>query len=225
MTTNNFTDEQLFELQKYSKETLSYATKILTRDMAAAKSIPNQFAYFKGVCEKSHNHQSTYGSFTKQSKPKMNENSAAPAHKKAYERNDEEIRLMLKSTADCLRATAVEMGYDIEHRTLRDIELMMAGYQLTPITQNALGKSVEDMSKEDLDYLREATPCIAKHDLTQYSVSTEMSPIQPTVDKKEMFDPVTNPHMLQTKLFNNNPAPMFTVPFVDESGPWEEILN
>ncbi len=49
---NNFTQDQLLQLVHYPKETLSYATKMLTKDMAAGKEITNQFAYFKSICER-----------------------------------------------------------------------------------------------------------------------------------------------------------------------------
>ena len=49
---NNFTEEQLLQLAQYPKETLSYATKMLTKDMSDGKAITNQFAYFKSICER-----------------------------------------------------------------------------------------------------------------------------------------------------------------------------
>jgi len=52
---NNFSQEQLVQLSPYSKEVLSYATKMLTKDMAGGKPITNQFAYFKSICERQKN--------------------------------------------------------------------------------------------------------------------------------------------------------------------------
>lgn len=52
---NTFTEDQLLQLAYYPKETLQYATKMLTKDMAAGKQISNQFAYFKSICERNKN--------------------------------------------------------------------------------------------------------------------------------------------------------------------------
>lgn len=52
---NTFTQDQLQQLAQYPKETLSYATKMLTKDMGAGKTITNQFAYFKSICERHKN--------------------------------------------------------------------------------------------------------------------------------------------------------------------------
>lgn len=52
-TMQAFTQEQLEQLGQYPQESISYAHKKLTKDMAAGKAISNPFAYMMGIC-KSH---------------------------------------------------------------------------------------------------------------------------------------------------------------------------
>lgn len=79
---NSFTQEQLVQLAPYPKDILIYATKMLTRDMAAGKSIGNQFAYFKSICERQQqkNPQSGY------SKPAARPSTGPQSVYKAIER-------------------------------------------------------------------------------------------------------------------------------------------
>lgn len=103
MKQENFTDEELLQLQPYTTETISYAQKALTKALHSGKSIPNQFSYLIGICKNRKAEQASGGPkagssrpYNKQEAPRRHIDQAqlqplseAAKQKRAQERRDE----------------------------------------------------------------------------------------------------------------------------------------
>lgn len=117
---NNFTEEQLVQLAQYSKDTLNYATKMFTKDMASGKQMGSQFDYFKSICFR-------YASKTpKTGTTKFHE----PVNTKKWQADDEDIRERLNQRKQNIIAKAKELGVYNDSYTLEDLRLLCKGYKV-----------------------------------------------------------------------------------------------
>ena len=196
-----FTHEQLLQLAEFPEESVKYAHKMYTKDMAAGKQISSAFGYFLTICK---NHAKRPKQEPRQwGKSKASVQSAPPV-----EVWDEEGAVQrMRDRAIRIKERAISMGFDIHGKTQQQLINLIRGYD--PLCRTALTVTPQptDIPKiptppfEGIDFnslvVKEAEATVV-YTMPEHTTTYEMEPVSrhdknPTEpDKHNDMEPVSD---------------------------------
>lgn len=197
-----FTEEQLRQLEQYPKEAWDYANRMVAKDLMAGKTISNQFGYFLSICKAHANKNPQMGKTATQNNPKPQQ---------AWQQKDDEERETLRIRRETIKAKARDMHIpDIQYRTVYELEMIMNGYQLPPVTQARKDQVDKGLAKPftPQDWVELCN--VAAKNMEQ----TAPEPASFNDKKETAAEPATNWNDL-----------IFQVPFFEGSTDLDEVLD